>query len=120
MYRVYERSKHTQDGHWEILTATLKQLGWDGKAPVLRAEVEVKREWQQTQSCECSACAERLREAHAAGQLRDAEVWPIREWTQREALAHAAGLAASLFERTRDTARWSIRSTPLSFVSFVA
>lgn len=103
MYRVYERSKHTQDGHWEILTGTLKQLGWDGKVPVLRAEVEVKREWQQTQSCECSACAERLREAHAAGQLRDAEVWPIREWTQREALAHAAGLAASLFERTRDT-----------------
>ena len=103
MYRVYERSKHTQDGHWEILAATLKQLGWDGKAPVLRAEVEVKREWQQTQSCECSACAERLRAAHAAGQLRDAEVWPIREWTQREALAHAAGLAASLFERTRDT-----------------
>lgn len=103
LYRVYERSKHTQDGHWPVLAQTLRRRGWDGEAPVLRAEVEVKREWQETQTCGCEACRARVVELRAVGEPIEVDALPIRRWTEDEALEHAQGLARELFDRTRET-----------------
>jgi hypothetical protein len=88
LYRVYEREKHTGDGHWEVLLETLKRRGYDGISPLLRCEVQVDRShWQRDQTCGCDRCAGR----------------PITEWTEDEAMAHVEGIAKGLFERCRHT-----------------
>jgi hypothetical protein len=51
--RVYERDKHTRDGHWEVLAATLRQdCGWDGVSRVVRFELEAQRQWMRDQEIE--------------------------------------------------------------------
>lgn len=88
LYRVYEREKHTGDGHWEVLLETLKRRGYDGTSPLLRCEVQVDRSnWQRDQTCGCDWCGGR----------------PITEWTEDEAMAHVEGIAKGLFERCRHT-----------------
>ncbi len=88
LYRVYEREKHTGDGHWEVLLETLKRRGYDGTSPLLRCEVQVDRSrWQRDQTCGCDRCGGR----------------PITEWTEDEAMAHVEGIAKGLFDRCRHT-----------------
>ena len=88
LYRVYEREKHTGDGHWEVLLETLKRRGYDGTSPLLRCEVQVDRSnWQRGQTCDCERCKGRS----------------VTEWTEDEAMAHVEGLAKGLFERCRHT-----------------
>lgn len=100
-YRIYERDKHTGDGHWEVLKETLKRCGWDSRSPILRAEVQVQRTWQEGQVCDCDSC----RAAATEQQLpQTVEGYPVKLWTEDQAIAHASGTALRLFERTRDTA----------------
>ena len=88
LYRVYEREKHTGDGHWEVLLETLKRRGYDGVSPLLRCEVQVDRSnWMRGQTCDCERCKGRQ----------------LTEWTEDEAMAHVEGNARALFERCRHT-----------------
>lgn len=88
LYRVYEREKHTGDGHWEVLLETLKRRGYDGTSPLLRCEVQVDRSnWMRGQTCDCQRC----------------QGCPLTEWTEDEAMAHVEGNARALFERCRHT-----------------
>jgi hypothetical protein len=48
--RVYERDKHTGDGHWHVLANTLhSECGWDESARVVRFEIQTVREWMRDQ-----------------------------------------------------------------------
>ena len=94
LYRIYEREKHTEDGHWAVLKDTYERLGYDGSSPVLRCEAQVRRSgWMRDQRCSCESC---VADAGRAGKA-------ITTWTEDEAMRHVPGIAKELFERFRHT-----------------